>query len=40
LKDKKKLFGWILLTVFIILSLAYGIFLGNPQDIRIEGSGL
>jgi hypothetical protein len=40
LKNKKKLIGWILLTVLIILSLSYGIILGDPLDMRVEASGL
>ncbi len=38
--DKRKLITFLIIGAVIIASLVYGIFLGDPQDIRIEGSGL
>ena len=38
--NKRKLTFYIIMTVMLLASLLYGIFVGDPQDMRIEASGL
>jgi len=36
----RRLIIFIFMVVLILASLAYGIFLGDPADMRVEASGL